>query len=413
MRGEIIISDLRKVYKTYVTVWDRIKEFINPYSKKHKIKTVINNINFRVNPGEAVGIIGLNGAGKSTLLKMIVGTAIPTSGEIKVTGVVAALLELGMGFHPEFTGKENVYMAGQLMEYSKTKIDELIKEIEEFSEIGEYINQPFRQYSSGMQVRLAFSVATAVRPDILIVDEALSVGDAYFQHKCFERIRKYREMGTTLLLVSHDKQAIINICDRVILLNNGEIAKVGKPEPVFDYYNAMLSSCEKLKIKQTIANDREISTSSGTASVVIESIELMDEEGRSALQFNVGEELNLKVKARATVDVKSLVMGYAIKDRLGQIIFGTNSWYCEKILLKINAKEEFEFDVRIIANLGVGSYSISVALHENESHLSENYDWRDVAKIFEIVNINRSHYIGISWLENRMQVTRNGEINFV
>lgn len=407
MSGEIIVSGLSKVYKSYANVSDRIREYIYPFSKKHKIKSVLNNISFRVNTGEAIGIIGLNGAGKSTLLKMIVGTSIPTHGEIKITGKVAALLELGMGFHPEFTGKENAYMAGQLMGLRKEKIDELMDEIEEFAEIGDYINIPYRQYSSGMQVRLAFSVATAVRPDILIVDEALSVGDAYFQHKCFERIRDYRQMGTTLLLVSHDKQAIINICDRVILLDNGEIAIEGKPEPVFDYYNAKLAPSGKIKIKQIRVDDQRIMTSSGTGRVVIESIELFDEEGVKSMQFGVGEELTIKVKAKTIVDVNSLVMGYAIKDRLGQVIFGTNSWFCKKTITNIKAKEMFEFDVKLIANLGVGTYSISVALHENETHLGENYDWRDMVLLFEIVNINKNPYVGLAWMENSMHVLSN------
>nr|EJJ8492468.1 ABC transporter ATP-binding protein [Escherichia coli] len=169
----------------------------------------------------------MNGAGKSTLLKIITGTTAPTHGNISVKGRVAALLELGMGFHPDFTGKENVFMSGQLMGLTSAEIDELMPDIEAFAEIGDYINQPVRTYSSGMQVRLAFAIATAVRPQLLIIDEALSVGDAYFQAKCFNRIRNFKKRGTTLLIVSHDQAAIANICTRAILLDKGRVVADG------------------------------------------------------------------------------------------------------------------------------------------------------------------------------------------
>jgi len=175
---------------------------------------------------------------------MITGTTQPTTGGVHITGRVAAMLELGMGFHPDFTGRQNAFMAGQLLGYGVDEIAHLMPEIEAFAEIGDYIDQPVRVYSSGMQMRLAFSVATAHRPDVLIVDEALSVGDAYFQHKSFARIREFRERGTTLLLVSHDKGAIQAICDRAILLNSGRLVREGEPEEVMDYYNALLLSVE-------------------------------------------------------------------------------------------------------------------------------------------------------------------------
>ncbi|MDD5115021.1 MAG: ABC transporter ATP-binding protein, partial [Methylobacter sp.] len=226
--GTISITNLGKAYKQYPTRWSRLVEWFVPFSKpQHQLKWVLQDINFTVNPGEAVGIIGINGAGKSTLLKMIVGTTQPTTGSINITGRVAALLELGMGFHPDFTGRQNTYLAGQLLGMSVEEITNLMPEIEDFAEIGDYMDQPVRVYSSGMQMRVAFSIATARRPDVLIVDEALSVGDAYFQHKSFDRIREFRKQGTTLLIVSHDKSAIQSICDRAILLNAGKLAMQG------------------------------------------------------------------------------------------------------------------------------------------------------------------------------------------
>ena len=188
--GTIHVSSLGKAYKQYRTRWSRLAEWVLPFlGLRHTLKWVLKDISFRVEPGEAVGIIGINGAGKSTLLKLITGTAQPTTGSVQITGRLTALLELGMGFHPDFTGRQNAFMAGQLIGLSGAEITALMPQIEAFAEIGDYIDQPVRVYSSGMQMRLAFSLATAKRPDVLIVDEALSVGDAYFQHKSFERIR--------------------------------------------------------------------------------------------------------------------------------------------------------------------------------------------------------------------------------
>jgi lipopolysaccharide transport system ATP-binding protein len=187
--GTITVTNLGKAYKQYPNRWSRLAEWVLPGAKpRHSLKWVMQGVSFAVQPGEAVGIIGINGAGKSTLLKMITGTTQPTTGSVHITGRVAALLELGMGFHPDFTGRQNAFMAGQLLGYSVEEIAHLMPAIEAFAEIGEFIDQPVRVYSSGMQMRLAFSIATMVRPDILIVDEALSVGDAYFQHKSFDRI---------------------------------------------------------------------------------------------------------------------------------------------------------------------------------------------------------------------------------
>src|SRR5450755_346142 len=218
--GTVRVTQLGKAYKQYPTRWSRLAEWIVPFAPpRHTLKWVLKDVNFHVAVGEAVGIIGINGAGKSTLLKLITGTAAPTAGSIAMTGRAVALLELGMGFHPDFTGRQNAFMAGQLIGLRTEEIEAITPEIEAFAEIGDYIDQPVRVYSSGMQMRLAFSVATVKRPDILIVDEALSVGDAYFQHKSFERIREFKRQGTTLLLVSHDKTAIQSICDRAILLD--------------------------------------------------------------------------------------------------------------------------------------------------------------------------------------------------
>ncbi|MEZ8177308.1 ABC transporter ATP-binding protein, partial [Vibrio sp. 1F292] len=237
--GKITVNNVGKAYKLYNSRFARFIEWISPFTK-HKLKWILSDINFSIEPGEAVGVVGINGAGKSTLLKMITGTTQPTDGDIMVEGRIAALLELGMGFHPDFSGRQNVYMAGQLQGLTSEEIDSCFSEIESFADIGDYIDQPVRVYSSGMQVRLAFAVATAIRPDILIVDEALSVGDASFQRKCFRRIEEFQDKGTTLLFVTHDIESMKRICDKGLLLNNGKLAAFGDAKSVADQYEKEL-----------------------------------------------------------------------------------------------------------------------------------------------------------------------------
>ncbi len=221
------VDNISKSFLDYSSEWKRIFSWFGFNFIVKEEHTILKNINFSIASGEAIGIVGQNGAGKSTLLKIITKTLKPTKGTITVVGRVSAILELGMGFYPDLTGRENVYHSAGLMGFTKEEIDRVIKEIEEFVEIGEYFDQPVRTYSTGMQMRVAFGVATAYRPEILIVDEALSVGDAYFQHKSFDRIRKFQEEGTTLIVVSHDRNAIQSICNRAILLEQGGIIKDG------------------------------------------------------------------------------------------------------------------------------------------------------------------------------------------
>ncbi|MBA5608614.1 Wzt carbohydrate-binding domain-containing protein [Duganella sp. FT3S] len=237
--GSIHVSQLGKAYKQYPGRWSRLLEWVTPFlGQRHRLKWVLQDIDFHIAAGESVALIGVNGAGKSTLLKLITGTAQPTTGAVTTHGRVAALLELGMGFHPDFTGRQNAVMAGQLIGLSVEEVTALMPGIEAFAEIGDYIDQPVRVYSSGMQVRLAFAVATAVRPDILVIDEALAVGDVFFQQKCYERIRAYCQAGTTLLFVSHAMGAVYSLCNRAILISAGRVALDSSPREVIDLYNA-------------------------------------------------------------------------------------------------------------------------------------------------------------------------------
>lgn len=405
--GTIRVNKLGKAYKQYGSRWARFAEWTLPFlGMRHRLKWVIEDISFQLAPGEAVGIIGTNGAGKSTLLKLITGTTQPTSGSVQMTGRVAALLELGMGFHPDFTGRQNAYMAGQLIGLSVDDITALMPEIEAFADIGEYIDQPVRVYSSGMQMRLAFSVATVRRPDILIVDEALSVGDAYFQHKSFERIREYRKLGTTLLIVSHDRAAIQSICDRAILLDGGRLAKQGRPEEVMDYYNAMLAERGNETVAQTTTADGRTQTSSGTGEATVTDIWLQNEAGEKVEMVNVGTPVTLHVRARVNAALPKLVLGYLIKDRLGQDMYGTNTYHMEQVLTDLRAGEEVAFRFAFPLNLGPGSYSITTALTSTDTHLADNYEWRDLAFLFIVMNMNRKLFVGCNWIEPSVEVLR-------
>lgn len=397
--GTITVNNLGKAYKQYPTRWARLAEWLDPRDKPcHHLHWVLQGINFTVQPGEAVGIIGINGAGKSTLLKLITGTTQPTTGSVHMTGRVAALLELGMGFHPDFTGRQNAFMAGQLLGISSDEIARLMPEIEAFAEIGAYIDQPVRVYSSGMQMRLAFSVATAIRPDVLIVDEALSVGDAYFQHKSFDRIREFRKQGTTLLIVSHDKAAIQSICDRAILLNAGKLAMEGEPEAVMDYYNAMLADHQNQTVKQEVTVDGKIQTISGTGEVTLAEVALLDAAAQPIEMVAVGQAVSLCVKAACKSQVEELVVGYMIKDRLGQPVFGTNTYHHKRKLQNLRGDETIEFSFDFQANLGPGTYSVAIALHADDTHLGQNYEWRDHALVFNMINIDKDEFVGVAWI---------------
>jgi len=407
--GQIQVRNIGKAYRQYANPWSRLLEWIDPRGKpRHKTHWVLRGIDFVVKPGQAVGLVGINGAGKSTLLKTIVGIVLPTEGSVLLEGRVAALLELGMGFDPNFTGRQNVMMAGQLLGLQAAQLDMLMPEIEAFAEIGDYIDQPVRVYSSGMQVRLAFSIATAVRPDILIVDEALSVGDAYFQHKSFDRIRHFREQGTTLLLVSHDKSAILSICDRVILLKDGAIAQEGAPEVVMDYYNALIGEQEQVgsTVNQQMDAQGNIQTISGNGHAKVEQIHLLDQDGQPLEIINIGTLVTLAVKVKIYEPIASLVMGYIIKNRLGQDMYGTNTYFMEQQQKALEIGELLEYRFTFSMNLGPGNYAISTALHTEHNHLSTNYEWRDLALVFTVVNANRKEFVGCNWLEPQVQVLR-------
>lgn len=405
--GAIHINNVGKAYRQYSGRWARLLEWTSLRGHiYHHLHWVIRGIDTQIAPGQSVALIGLNGAGKSTLLKILVGTLSPTEGSVKLSGSVAAMLELGMGFHPDFTGRQNAMMSGQLLGFSAAQMQALMPQIEAFAEIGEYIDQPVRVYSSGMQVRLGFSVATAQRPDILIIDEALSVGDAYFQHKSFDRIRTFREQGTTLLIVSHDKNAILSLCDRAILLSAGTILHDGSPEMVFDYYNAMLSERESnnLQIEQAKTITGKFQTHSGSGQATVSNISLLDDHGIPLESVKVGQSVSLVIEVVIQADLPELVLGYAIKDRLGQTIFGTNTYRLKHVLTNVTKGMKVSFRFDFVANLGEGSYSVATSLHTGDSHVAQNYEWRDLALLFDVVNLDQSAFVGSNWLPPALEM---------
>ncbi|MCL1479715.1 MAG: ABC transporter ATP-binding protein [Marinobacter sp.] len=400
----LTVEHVSKSFREYASEWKRVARWFGLPFKPVAENPILRDISFSIERGEAIGILGQNGAGKSTLLKLITGTLMPTAGIITVNGRIAAILELGMGFNPELTGRQNVYHAASIMGFSHAEVDNFMPAVEAFADIGEYFDEPVRVYSSGMQVRLAFAVATAKRPDILIIDEALSVGDTYFQHKSFERIREFRKQGTTLLLVSHDKSSIQSICDRAILLSAGTVALEGAPEAVMDYYNAILADRENYKVQQTMLADGRMQTVSGSGEATVSAVELLDENESRVEIVDVGQPVTLQITVTAHQPLPKLVLGFSIKDRLGQVIYGTNTHHTRQVLEDVAKGSRHIFRIHFAASLGQGTYSVQTALVSSETHLQDNYEWRDLTLLFEVVNRSKETFAGSAWLAPTIEV---------
>ena len=391
------IIELKNVGKTYVHFKTRLSRFLGSlhsgydklsgkYWDKRMVKyPVLEEVSFALKRGDSLGIIGFNGSGKSTLLQMIAGTLRNTNGEIFVNGRVAALLELGSGFNPEFTGIENVYLNGALFGLSKAEITQRIPLIAEFADIGEYINNPVKTYSSGMLVRLAFSVLTQVDPDVLIVDEALAVGDMHFQHKCIQHIKDLQKRGTTLLFVSHDPAAVKAICSQAILLHSGKVYARGAASSVYDYYNALIAERDTSTgiIRKTVGEF--LQTESGNKKAVITNFDLSCENVDKGNVFVTGSDVMLQVNCHARHELSSLTLGFIIRDRLGYEIFGTNSFEMGQVITKVCENEAITFLFRVKLLISPGTYTVSLSLHPQKNHYDENYHWIDNAISFRVL----------------------------
>ncbi len=398
------VNNISKSYITYSSEFERIKSWFNRNKSQKKRNLILNNINFTVLRGESVGIIGKNGAGKSTILKLITGVNEPSQGEIRVFGKISSILELGIGFNDELTGRQNTTYTAGLMGIDEDKIQKVISSVEEFSEIGAYFDKPLRIYSTGMKMRIAFSIATAIRPEILIIDEILSVGDAYFVNKCFEKIRDFQNQGTSIILVSHDFQAIKMLCSKTILIDNGSLVKYGNTEEVIDHYNALLSE-SKSKIEFNELENLKVQTVSGSGEAVIEEVKFVDKNNELVEVINVGDSVKINVRVKIVEKIDSLVLGFSIKDRFGQVIFGTNTWHTSQVVTSPQVGISYLFCVKLEMNVGVGTYTVQLALVDKDTHLTKNYHWIDMAVFFEVINNKKSFFIGNSWLKNKIEIT--------
>lgn len=406
------VNGVGKCYTKYQGLTSRLLSWLGVPVKAKYEYWANKDISFNVAHGQAIAIIGQNGAGKSTLLKMITGTVRPSTGNITLVGRISAMLELGLGFNPEFTGRQNAYMAGGLLGYSAKELEQLMLGIEEFAEIGEFFDQPLRVYSSGMQARLAFAVATAVRPDVLIVDEILSVGDSYFQHRSFDRIKKFKEQGTSIILVTHGLSDVRALCDHVILLDKGQILKQGQPDEVVDYYNAFIAQKEsaQLNILQNRDENGWLKTKSGDRRAEVSRLRLQDQSSGDELAIaQVGQKVSLVCEVKVNADIEQLVLGFMLRDKQGNIIWGSNTFHTGLTMNQVKAGENLVYRLPFVCTLGAGSYSVTTALTRGESHLDENFEWQDNLLIFDVINANKSAFIGSSWLDTEFTVSRQAE----
>ena len=396
MNSVIRISGLGKAYPAAEGPWTTLGCWFGV--AKRSLHWIFRGLDLDIPRGQAVGIVGVNGAGKSTLLKILAGTAVATEGSVEVNGSVSALLELGMGFHPDFTGRQNVFLAGQMLGFEHRQIEQMMPEIQAFAEIGDAFDAPVRTYSSGMFVRLAFSIATAVRPDVLIVDEALAVGDLYFQHKSFSRIRSFRQQGSTLLFVSHDPGAVKSLCDRTILLGDGSILMDGRPDDVLDYYNALIARREDHALAPTSDDSFEGRSGDGRARIRRVSI---DGPHGAAQTLRVGDPVVLCIDFIAHEFLPDLVAGMLIKDRTGYEVYGTNTFEVASLAPlgdRPGQVRRIRFQIDSLA-IGPGSYSVTVALHSHAEHLRDNYDWWERALVFQVVPTHRhGRFVGVAAL---------------
>jgi len=409
MSGHLNVSGVGKAYRHWASEWKRAASWFGMPVRPDEEHWVLRDVSFSIGPGQTVGIVGQNGAGKSTLLKVITGTTQPTEGTVQRTGRIAAILELGMGFNPDLTGRDNASHSAGLMGYNHEQIAAAMPEIESFAEIGEYFDQPMRTYSSGMQMRVAFSVATAFRPDLLIVDEALSVGDSYFQHKSFDRIRQFREQGISIMLVSHGMGDVKTLCDRVILLDHGKVLKDGPADEVVDYYNAMVAQKEnaQLSIEQRRARDGWLMTRSGSGHARVSALTLHDAASGGEIKVaKTGQHLRLRLRADILAAIPQLVLGFMIRDKHGHVVWGTNTWHTEQVQRDLEAGDGAVFDLTFTCTLGPGSYSVSPALVSTETHLVDNFEWIDNLLVFDVINVDRRIFIGSSWLDANFTISR-------
>ncbi len=411
----ISVRNLKKAYRMYANNTDRLKESIWPWKVRHSHFHSLNNINFDVRKGEHLGIIGVNGAGKSTLLQILTGVLTPTAGTVSVQGRVAALLELGAGFNPELTGRENVAFQMQIANIEKHAIEERIKEVERFAEVGNFFDQPTKLYSSGMFARVAFAANIFVSPDILIVDEALSVGDIFFQQKCLRKMKQYRECGT-VIFVSHDMSSVMHLCEKALWLENGSIREYGPAKDICEHYlgdtyrrlnhlnessdddteffatentdmaedqaddsSGMEESCQHditavlQALSRSGVSDFEKHDCFGTYDCKILKCTFESLQGELP-PFAPGGLCRLAVYVRAYKNIKNGIIGFIFKDKLGQYILGTNSYRHQRLSLKADETKAVIFDF-ILPDIQTGEYSVTLSVARGDLKIHTQMHW--------------------------------------
>jgi lipopolysaccharide transport system ATP-binding protein len=423
------VERVSKQYRIYDRPGDRLKESLTRgHWKWHREFWALRDVSFEIEAGTTTGIVGPNGSGKSTLLQIITGTLEPTHGSVSYDGRVAALLELGTGFNMDFTGVENVFMNTALMGLSRRETEELLPEIERFAEIGAFIHQPVKTYSSGMYVRLAFATAVVTDPQILIVDEALSVGDAVFQHRCIHRIKKMQEAGTTILFVSHDPSAVRALCARAMLLNNGQVVADGKTSDVLNRYQGLIMEREEAYNASQPLVDTVTDTTSeadaatalldqqsatlrytyrhGDGSAEILSAEILNTSRQPADLVETGDSLIARLRVRFNRDITDPVFGFLLRNKHGIHSYGANTEQKGLRFGRVERGDLLEVSFSFDCWLGIDMYSVSVAVHSEDG---KSYDWLDGVHFFRVVSPTPLE--GIANLNASVSMRRLGRVS--
>ncbi|MDO5775278.1 MAG: ABC transporter ATP-binding protein [Eubacteriales bacterium] len=461
MSKAIEVRDVEKVYRLYDKNTDRLKESLGLTKKKlHKDFYALKGVSFDVEEGRSVGIIGTNGSGKSTMLKIITGVLTPTSGTVSVRGKVSALLELGAGFNMEYTGIENIYMNGTMMGFTKEEMDGKLDEILKFADIGDFVYQPVKSYSSGMFVRLAFALAINVEPEILIVDEALSVGDIFFQSKCYHHMDKLRKNGTTILMVTHDMSSVLKYCDKAILLNDGEKVSEGRPGEIIDLYKRILAgqynADEVLKSQQEnasgLSNNAEIAgedkqaepsddgkvtgvsenaAEHAAAAVQDNGTELMrssmninpnlneygdkraeiydfgilDKDGRLTNLILKGEEFTIRERIRFNAAVEAPIFTYTFRDKKGNDLSGTNTLFENAEVEAAKKGDTYEVEFKQRMDLQGGEYLLSMSCTGFEQ--GEHVVYHRLYDLLNLTVISNKNTVGVYDMNSAVKVKKN------
>lgn len=396
----IQIEHLSKTYEGYSKPWNRLLSALTfgYYGLDVKYKA-LDGISFSAHPGEVIGIIGRNGAGKSTLLKILTGVSKPNSGKMERKGSVRSILELGVGFNPELSGEENLYYNGLVWGLDPKELAEMSEEIFRFSGLQDFRKAPLKNYSSGMTMRLGFALATAKRPDILIVDEALAVGDASFQQKSLNRFRKFSEEGTLTLIVSHDLELLKSVCTRLIVLEKGKLVFDGTPIDGFrEYMQIIAASSRSGETPHSAKGD---------------SVEDLRVEIRNSGKINppilpVGAEIELIVSAKLLSSIPDLTVGFHIDDHRGIRVFGTNTYHIGGNQKDLRKGDSVQTSFRFPLNFSAGKYSLGVALHAGESHVEGSYIWQDGILQFELERLDVAKFDGVAWIPVRVDSKKDG-----